>query len=77
MGDLSHNNLMVSTDGFVTLLDCDSIQFRHNGEVFPCVTSTMEYAAPEIQLDMNAPRSTSTDDGTGAPDGGKGSRVVC
>jgi hypothetical protein len=64
VGDLSHSNLMVSTDGFVTLLDCDSIQFRHNGEFFPCVTSTMEYAAPEIQLDMNAPRSTATDDFT-------------
>lgn len=64
VGDLSHNNLMVSTDGFVTLLDCDSIQFRHNGKFFPCVTSTMEYAAPEIQLDINAPRSTATDDFT-------------
>jgi eukaryotic-like serine/threonine-protein kinase len=64
VGDLSHNNLMVSADGFVTLLDCDSIQFRHNGKFFPCVTSTMEYAAPEIQLDMTAPRSAATDDFT-------------
>lgn len=64
VGDLSHSNLMVSTDGFVTLLDCDSIQFRHNGNFFPCGTLTMEYAAPEIQLDMNTPRSAATDDFT-------------
>jgi eukaryotic-like serine/threonine-protein kinase len=64
IGDLSHNNLMVSAEGFVTLLDCDSIQFRHNGKFFPCATSTMEYAAPEIQLDINTPRSAAADDFT-------------
>jgi eukaryotic-like serine/threonine-protein kinase len=64
VGDLSHNNLMVSRNGFVTLLDCDSIQFRHDGQFFACATSTMEYAAPELQVDPSAPRSPATDDFT-------------
>lgn len=50
LGDLSPANFVVSPSGYLTLLDCDSIQFvaPDSGERFPCFMHTPEYAAPEL-----------------------------
>jgi DNA-binding helix-hairpin-helix protein with protein kinase domain len=65
LGDVSHANLFVSQRGFLTLLDCDSMQFtdQRSGERFPCLFATPEYAPPEFQRDDPAlERSAHTDD---------------
>ncbi len=64
LGDLSHANVVVSQRGYLSLLDCDSMQFTdpRSGERFPCLFLTAEYAPPELQLDPAGERSPSTDD---------------
>lgn len=51
LGDVSHLNIVVSQKGYLTFLDCDSMQFvaPSSGERFPCLVLTPEYAAPELQ----------------------------
>ncbi len=55
MGDLSPANIMVSRTGHVTLIDCDTVQFRDaaTGRMHPCTKVTPEYAPPEAH---SAPR---------------------
>ena len=50
LGDVSHANIVVSRQGYLTFLDCDSMQFVApcSGEHFPCLVFTAEYAAPEL-----------------------------
>ena len=64
LGDLSHANVVVSQRGYLSLLDCDSMQFTdpRSGERFPCLFLTAEYAPPELQLDPAGERSPGTDD---------------
>lgn len=64
LGDVSHANLMVTRDGYLCFLDCDSMQFTdpQSGEMFTCPVITPEYAAPELQHDEDAGRSIATDD---------------
>ena len=64
LGDVSHANLMVTPDGYLCFLDCDSMQFTdpQSGELFTCPVITPEYAAPELQHDEGARRSIATDD---------------
>jgi DNA-binding helix-hairpin-helix protein with protein kinase domain len=47
IGDLSPKNVMVRKDGMVSLLDCDSYQFRHGGSTILSESRTNNYAAPE------------------------------
>jgi DNA-binding helix-hairpin-helix protein with protein kinase domain len=64
LGDISHANLVVSQRGYLTFLDCDSMQFTdpRSGEHFPCLFLTAEYASPELQRDEGMERSPATDD---------------
>jgi DNA-binding helix-hairpin-helix protein with protein kinase domain len=64
LGDISHANLVVSQNGYLTFLDCDSMAFTdpRSGERFPCLFLTPEYAAPELQRDASHERSAATDD---------------
>jgi DNA-binding helix-hairpin-helix protein with protein kinase domain len=64
LGDVSHANVFVSQRGYLSLLDCDSIEFTdpRSGERFPCVFLTADYAPPELQRDPAIARSPSTDD---------------
>jgi DNA-binding helix-hairpin-helix protein with protein kinase domain len=50
MGDLSPTNLVLSSTGHVTLVDCDTVQFTDpkTGEAHRCTKLTPEYAAPEL-----------------------------
>jgi eukaryotic-like serine/threonine-protein kinase len=63
IGDLSPDNLMVASQGYVTLLDSDSMQFTvpRTGRLFPCMLFTRDYAPPELQ-GTDFPRSVFTDD---------------
>ena len=64
LGDVSHANLVVSQNGYLSFLDCDSMQFTdpRSGERFACQFLTPEYAAPELQRDASHERSAATDD---------------
>ncbi len=64
LGDMSHANLVVSRDGYLCFLDCDSMQFTDPrfGDHFACRVLTAEYAAPELQTDDGGGRSPATDD---------------
>lgn len=49
--DLKPQNLLVTNDGKVSLIDLDSIQIAENGKLlFPGVVSTPEYTPPESKL---------------------------
>jgi DNA-binding helix-hairpin-helix protein with protein kinase domain len=63
LGDISHANLVVSQRGYLTFLDCDSMQFTdpRSGEHFPCLFLTAEYAPPELQRNERMARSPATD----------------
>ncbi|GIH72318.1 protein kinase domain-containing protein [Sphaerimonospora thailandensis] len=52
VGDLTPANIVVDRAGFITLLDCDSMQFTDTvtRELFPCPVATENYAAPEVAL---------------------------
>ncbi|WP_436775778.1 protein kinase domain-containing protein [Yinghuangia sp. YIM S09857] len=60
IGDFSSNNIVVDGNGFVTLLDCDSIAFTDpaSGEHFPALMQTADYSAPERQAGGPATRHT-------------------
>jgi DNA-binding helix-hairpin-helix protein with protein kinase domain len=51
LGDMSQANVVVSQQGYLTFLDCDSMQFvaPGTGTRFPCLVMTASYAAPEVQ----------------------------
>lgn len=48
IGDVNQSGFMVSQQGTVKLIDCDSFQIRHNGSVFRCHVGVPEYTAPEL-----------------------------
>lgn len=64
VGDLSPKNVMVRADGMVSLLDCDSYQFRHGTVELSGENVTVDYAAPELLATGQAHRapSAATDD---------------
>jgi DNA-binding helix-hairpin-helix protein with protein kinase domain len=63
LGDVSHLNIVVSQKGYLTFLDCDSMQFvaPSSGERFPCLVQTPEYAAPELQRSGYLDRTPESD----------------
>ena len=50
IGDVNPSNILVSGDGSVMLIDCDSFQIPGppGCEPYPCVVGSPEYTAPEI-----------------------------
>jgi len=49
IGDVNHGNIVVSSDGTVKLIDCDSFQILNNNRVFLCEVGVPEYTPPELQ----------------------------
>lgn len=51
VGDFNQRNILVSPDGTVKFLDCDSFQIRTpSGEVFGCPVGVPDYLAPELHV---------------------------
>jgi DNA-binding helix-hairpin-helix protein with protein kinase domain len=50
IGDLTPSNVLVNRFGYVTLIDCDTVQFTDpgTGRFYPSSEFTPEYAAPEV-----------------------------
>ncbi|WP_054849042.1 ankyrin repeat domain-containing protein [Vulcanisaeta sp. JCM 14467] len=50
MGDLNDRNVLVNSDGFVTLIDTDSFFIRDpdTGRIYPSEVGVGEYTAPEV-----------------------------
>lgn len=49
IGDVNHGNCVVSLDGTVKLIDCDSFSIRANGRLYSTEVGTSEYIPPELQ----------------------------
>jgi DNA-binding helix-hairpin-helix protein with protein kinase domain len=49
IGDVNHGNLLVSTNGTVKLIDCDSFEISDGTAVFPCLVGVSTYTPPELQ----------------------------
>ena len=49
IGDVNHGNLLVGPNGTVTLIDCDSFQFRNGSKVFTCDVGTDLFTPSELQ----------------------------
>ena len=49
VGDVNHSGVMVSPNGTVRLIDCDSFQVSLGGDTFRCRVGVPEYTPPELQ----------------------------
>lgn len=49
IGDVNHGNLLVSQDGTVRLIDCDSIQISKSGRTWLCTVGVNTHQPPEMQ----------------------------
>jgi DNA-binding helix-hairpin-helix protein with protein kinase domain len=49
IGDVNHSNLLVSPNGTVALIDCDSFQVRSGEDIFVCNVGVPEFTPPELQ----------------------------
>ena len=66
VGDVNQSGVLVSPQGTVRLIDCDSFQIRCNGQLFRCVVGVPEYTAPELQgTDFRTVERTSAHDAFG------------
>lgn len=48
VGDLKPQNVLVTKEGLVTLIDIDSIQIKHNDEYYVCSVGTVDTTPPEL-----------------------------
>jgi DNA-binding helix-hairpin-helix protein with protein kinase domain len=48
IGDVNPKNILVTRQATVSLLDCDSFQFAHEGTVYRCAAGFPEYTPPEL-----------------------------
>lgn len=48
IGDFNERNVLVSATTQVTLVDCDSMQIRAGGRVYPCELGQFGFTAPEL-----------------------------
>ena len=48
VGDVNQKNVMVSKQGIVALVDCDSFQVKEGGRIFRCGVGVPEYTPPEL-----------------------------
>lgn len=49
VGDVNHNNILVTPAGTVCLIDCDSFQIAAQGETYPCHVGVSTHLPPELQ----------------------------
>ena len=49
VGDVNQSGVLVSSQGTVFLIDCDSFQVRHQGRVFRCNVGVPLFTPPELQ----------------------------
>jgi DNA-binding helix-hairpin-helix protein with protein kinase domain len=49
MADVNEKNLLVTSEGFVRVIDCDSYQISHSSGVFTCDVGVPLWTAPELQ----------------------------
>src|SRR6266571_7241445 len=49
MADVNEKNLLVTSNGYVRLIDCDSYQFSHASVVFHCDVGVPLWTPPELQ----------------------------
>ena len=63
IGDVNPSNILVSDDGSVMLIDCDSFQIPGppGHQPYPCVVGSPEYTAPEISDFQRQFRSQDSD----------------
>ena len=63
IGDVNPSNILVSNDGTVMLIDCDSFQIPGppGHQPYPCVVGSPEYTAPEIDDFQRQFRSQDSD----------------
>ena len=63
IGDVNPSNILVSDDGTVMLIDCDSFQIPGppGHQPYPCVVGSPEYTAPEIDDFQRQFRSQDSD----------------
>lgn len=60
IGDVNHGNLLVSKDGTVRLIDCDSFQISKNGRLWLCEVGVGTHQPPEMQGQIRYDRITRT-----------------
>jgi DNA-binding helix-hairpin-helix protein with protein kinase domain len=49
MGDVNERNVMVSPQGMIVLIDCDSFQIQANNHILTCGVGVPEFTPPELQ----------------------------
>lgn len=49
IGDVNQGNVLVSDQGKVFLIDCDSFQMKANGTLYPCEVGVPHFTPPELQ----------------------------
>jgi DNA-binding helix-hairpin-helix protein with protein kinase domain len=49
IGDVNHGNILVSSAGTASFIDCDSFQIQANGTIFRCLVGVPPYTPPELQ----------------------------
>jgi DNA-binding helix-hairpin-helix protein with protein kinase domain len=49
IGDVNHSNIVVSKDGTIKLIDCDSFQIGRNRNLFLCKVGVGTHQPPELQ----------------------------
>jgi DNA-binding helix-hairpin-helix protein with protein kinase domain len=49
IGDVNHGHILLSANGRVHLIDCDSFQIAANDQLFTCDVGTPLFTAPELQ----------------------------
>jgi DNA-binding helix-hairpin-helix protein with protein kinase domain len=49
IGDVNHSNFLVSNQGIVKIIDCDSFQVKKEGITYPCEVGEPTFQPPEIQ----------------------------
>ena len=66
IGDVNHGNLLVGPNGTVTLIDCDSFQFRNGSKTYTCDVGTDLFTPPELHnRSLKAGERTSNHDSFG------------
>jgi len=63
IGDVNHNNIVVSDKGLIRLIDCDSFQVTSEGQQFLCPVGVSTHTPPELQGKnlSTIPRTTNHD----------------
>jgi DNA-binding helix-hairpin-helix protein with protein kinase domain len=60
VGDVNQNNVLVSTDSKVTIIDCDSFQVKTSKETFLCGVGASHFTPPELQRTTSFAKSPRT-----------------